>query len=141
ERARLDHPSAATLYPLFVGAASPDQAKAVAAATRALLLAPGGLRTTTVATGQQWDTPNGWAPLQWVAVSGLRRYGEEALAKDIGERWLKTVDREYQASGKMLEKYDVEEAKAGGGGEYPLQDGFGWTNGVTRALLELYPPS
>jgi hypothetical protein len=61
ERTRLDHPSAATLYPLFVGAASPDQAKAVAATTRALLLAPGGLRTTTVSTGQQWDTPNGWA--------------------------------------------------------------------------------
>ena len=139
DRARLDHPSAATLYPLFVGAASADQAKAVATTTRALLLASGGLRTTTVTTGQQWDTPNGWAPLQWVAVSGLRRYGEEALAKDIGERWLATVAREYQASGKMLEKYDVEEAKAGGGGEYPLQDGFGWTNGVTRALLDLYP--
>jgi alpha,alpha-trehalase len=77
--------------------------------------------------------------LQWVAVSGLRRYGEEALAKDIGQRWLATVEREYRASGKMLEKYDVEEAKAGGGGEYPLQDGFGWTNGVTRALLDLYP--
>ena len=136
---RLDHPSAATLYPLFVGAASPEQAKAVAATTRALLLAPGGLRSTTVATGQQWDTPNGWAPLQWVAVSGLRRYGENALAQDIGERWLATVTREYKASGKMLEKYDVEEAKAGGGGEYPLQDGFGWTNGVTRALLNLYP--
>jgi alpha,alpha-trehalase len=139
DRTRLDHPSAATLYPLFVGAASPDQAKAVAAATRALLLAPGGLRTTTVATGQQWDTPNGWAPLQWIAVSGLRRYGEEALAEEIGRRWLATVDREYRASGKMLEKYDVEEAKAGGGGEYPLQDGFGWTNGVTRTLLDLYP--
>jgi len=139
ERTRLDHPSAATLYPLFVGAASPDQAKAVAATTRALLLAPGGLRTTTVATGQQWDTPNGWAPLQWVAVAGLRRYGEEDLAKNIGQRWLATVAREYKASGKMLEKYDVEEAKAGGGGEYPLQDGFGWTNGVTRALLDLYP--
>ncbi|MBO9557112.1 MAG: alpha,alpha-trehalase TreF [Caulobacter sp.] len=141
ERTRLDHPSAATLYPLFVGTASPAQAKAVAATTRALLLAPGGLRTTTVSTGQQWDTPNGWAPLQWVAVSGLRRYGEDDLAKTISVRWLATVAREYQASGKMLEKYDVEEAKAGGGGEYPLQDGFGWTNGVTRALLELYPSS
>ncbi len=141
ERTRLDRPSAATLYPLFVGAASPEQAGAVAATTRALLLAPGGLRTTTVKTGQQWDAPNGWAPLQWVAVSGLRRYGQEALAREIGERWLATVAREYKASGKILEKYDVEEAKAGGGGEYPLQDGFGWTNGVTRALLELYPSS
>jgi alpha,alpha-trehalase len=133
---RIDALSAATLYPLFVGAASPDQAKAVAIAARAQLLASGGLRTTTRRTGQQWDTPNGWAPLQWVAVAGLRRYGESALASDISDRWLATVEREYRASGKMLEKYDVEEAKAGGGGEYPLQDGFGWTNGVTRALQE-----
>lgn len=138
--ARLETPTAATLYPLFVGAASQDQARAVAAATRSLLLAPGGLRTSTVATGQQWDRPNGWAPLQWVAVSGLRRYREDDLAREIGQRWLATVEREYRASGKMLEKYDVEEVRPGGGGEYPLQDGFGWTNGVTRVLLDLYPP-
>lgn len=141
DRTRLDHPSAAMLYPLFVGAANDEQATAVTAATRALLLAPGGLRTTKAHTGQQWDAPNGWAPLQWIAVSGLRRYGQEELARSIGERWLTTVNREYQASGRMLEKYDIEEVRPGGGGEYPLQDGFGWTNGVTRALLDLYPAS
>jgi alpha,alpha-trehalase len=66
---RIDALSAATLYPLFVGAASPEQAKAVAIATRAQLLASGGLRTTTRRTGQQWDTPNGWA----AAMGGRRR--------------------------------------------------------------------
>ncbi|USQ97937.1 alpha,alpha-trehalase TreF [Caulobacter sp. RL271] len=134
---RLDHLSAATFYPLFVGATDEHKAHVVAQKAWDELLAPGGLRTTTVRTGQQWDTPNGWAPLQWVAVSGLRRYGEDALAAEIAKRWLATVTREYKASGKMLEKYDVEEAKAGGGGEYPTQDGFGWTNGVTRALMEM----
>lgn len=133
---RLDRLSAATLYPLFVGAADEKKAHVVAQKTWDALLAPGGLRTTTARTGQQWDTPNGWAPLQWVAVSGLRRYGEDGLAAEIAKRWLATVEREYQASGKMLEKYDVEEVKAGGGGEYPTQDGFGWTNGVARALME-----
>ena len=133
---RLDRLSAATFYPLFVGAADEQKAHIVAQKAWDVLLAPGGLRTTTVRTGQQWDTPNGWAPLQWVAVSGLRRYGEDALANEIAKRWLATVEREYKASGKMLEKYDVEEAKAGGGGEYPTQDGFGWTNGVARALME-----
>lgn len=133
---RLDRLSAATFYPLFVGAADERRAHVVAQKAWDELLAPGGLRTTTVSTGQQWDAPNGWAPLQWVAVSGLRRYGEDALAGEIAKRWLATVEREYKASGKMLEKYDVEQAKAGGGGEYPTQDGFGWTNGVTRALME-----
>ncbi len=41
--------------------------------------------------------------------------------------------------GRIFEKYDVEHALPGGGGEYPVQDGFGWTNGVTRGLLHLYP--
>ena len=133
--------SAATLYPLFVGASSPRQAKAVAGTVRARLLAPGGLRTTTVRTGQQWDSPNGWAPLQWVAIDGLARYGEDALARDISRRWMKTVATAYAETGKMLEKYDVEALRPGGGGEYPLQDGFGWTNGVASAILERYPDS
>ncbi len=127
--------SAATLYPLFVGIASEDQARAVAATVRGKLLAPGGLRTTLARTGQQWDAPNGWAPLQWVAVEGLERYGERALAREIAARWIDNVERAWRETGKMLEKYDVEERRPGGGGEYPLQDGFGWTNGVTRALI------
>ncbi|HLZ82329.1 MAG TPA: alpha,alpha-trehalase TreF [Caulobacteraceae bacterium] len=136
----LARPSAAMLYPLFVGAASRNQAERVAVDVRTALLAPGGLRTTTVRTGQQWDAPNGWAPLQWIAVGGLERYGDDRLARDVAGRWLSTVCRTYRETGKLLEKYDVEQARPGGGGEYPLQDGFGWTNGVTRALLDRYQP-
>jgi len=131
----LDHPSAAMLYPLFVGAASPSQAQQVAGVTGRILLAQGGLRTTTVRTGQQWDSPNGWAPLQWIGVTGLDAYGHHELANEIATRWVSTVCRAYLETGKLLEKYDVEEVRPGGGGEYPLQDGFGWTNGVTEALM------
>ncbi|MEO5935352.1 MAG: alpha,alpha-trehalase TreA [Duganella sp.] len=131
--------SAATLYPLWVGMATQARADAVAAATKNELLAEGGLRTTLVRTGQQWDTPNGWAPLQWVAIDGLARYGHKELAHEIARRWVGTVARTWAETGKLLEKYDVEERKSGGGGEYPTQDGFGWTNGVTSALLERYP--
>jgi alpha,alpha-trehalase len=130
--------TAATVYPLFAGAASRERGTRVAATVERDLLAANGLRTSTVATGQQWDKPNGWAPLQWVAVEGLHRYGAERIARQIGVRFLVTVEREYRASGKLLEKYDVEESRAGGGGEYPTQDGFGWTNGVTRALQQRY---
>ncbi|AWK85904.1 alpha,alpha-trehalase TreF [Azospirillum thermophilum] len=131
--------SAATLYPLFVDLATPEQADAVAALTARLLVAPGGLRTTLLRTGQQWDSPNGWPPLQWVGVIGLSRYGHEALARDIAGRWIGTVEQAYRDTGKLLEKYNVEDRLPGGGGEYPLQDGFGWTNGVTRALIARYP--
>lgn len=138
-RKRAEELSAATLYPLFVGLAAPQQATRVAAAVRSRLLKGGGIVTTTIHSGQQWDAPNGWAPLQWIAVRGLIRYGDDALAHDIARRWLATVRRVYANTGKMFEKYDVEHALPGGGGEYPVQDGFGWTNGVTRGLLGLYP--
>ena len=65
--------SAATLYPLFVSLPSRAQAAAVAKTTAAELLKAGGIVTTPVTSGQQWDSPNGWAPLQWLAVSGLAR--------------------------------------------------------------------
>lgn len=128
--------SAAILYPLFVGLATPEQADATAKLTEAKLTAPGGLRTTTTHTGEQWDEPNGWAPLLWIAVQGLDRYGKTQLANVLAERWVRTVSGFYACTGRMVEKYDVESGQAGGGGEYPVQDGFGWTNGVTRALLD-----
>ena len=127
--------TAATAYPLFVGLTTGARADRVAATIERQLLAPGGLRSTLIDTGQQWDKPNGWAPLQWIAVHGLDRTGHKSLADKISQRFLASVGREYAASGKLVEKYDVEEVRPGGGGEYPLQDGFGWTNGVTRALM------
>ncbi|HDR8953559.1 alpha,alpha-trehalase TreA [Burkholderia vietnamiensis] len=135
-----DGVTAAALYPLFAGVAWPERAKATAREVRKTLLQPGGLATTTQNTGQQWDAPNGWAPLQWIAIEGLRRYGEAALAKDIGTRFLADVKHVYATEGKLVEKYVVEGTGegGGGGGEYPLQDGFGWTNGVTLKLLGLY---
>jgi alpha,alpha-trehalase len=137
---RIPRVSAATLYPLFVHAASPAQAAAVARITRRRLLKGGGVVTTTVESGQQWDAPNGWAPLQWIAVAAFNSYGETALAEEIACRWTVNVARAYRESGKLVEKYDVvNTARPGGGGEYPRQDGFGWTNGVTRKLLALYP--
>jgi len=139
ERASIARLSAAALYPLFVGCASPQQASGVATAVRSTLLKSGGLVTTPLTTGQQWDAPNGWAPLQWIAVSGFNRYGEGQLAESIAHQWLRNVARVYRESGKLVEKYDVLTERGGGGGEYPLQDGFGWTNGVTARLMALYP--
>jgi alpha,alpha-trehalase len=127
---------AAALAPLLVGLATQRQADATAAFVRHALLAPGGLRTTLIESGQQWDRPNGWAPLQWIAVTGLRRYGHHALARDIGRRWVATVEATYARTGLLYEKYDVEAAGIGHGGEYTAQIGFGWTNGVTADLID-----
>ena len=133
-----DQLTAAALYPLYVKAAARDRAGKVAAATRAQLLKAGGLATTTVNSGQQWDAPNGWAPLQWVATEGLINYGQKDLAMDVTWRFLTNVQHTYNREHKLVEKYDISSTgTGGGGGEYPLQDGFGWTNGVTLKMLDL----
>ncbi|WP_220717028.1 alpha,alpha-trehalase [Enterobacter hormaechei] len=133
--------TAAALFPLYVKAASQDRADKVAAAASSRLLKPGGISTTTINSGQQWDAPNGWAPLQWVAVEGLQNYGQQKVAMDVTWRFLKNVQHTYDREKKLVEKYDVSSTgTGGGGGEYPLQDGFGWSNGVTLRMLDMVCP-
>lgn len=133
----LSQPTAAALAPLLAGVACRDQADATAKFAKDLLLAPGGLRTTLVESGEQWDRPNGWAPLQWIGVAGLRRFGHDELAQEISRRWITTVDAVFERTGLVFEKYDIEACKVGAGGEYTAQIGFGWTNGVTADLIDL----
>jgi alpha,alpha-trehalase len=123
------------IAPLFFKMASPPQADLVAEIIQAKFLKPGGLVTTLKNTGQQWDAPNGWAPLQWMTIAGLKNYNHHSLAGTITHRWLVLNDKVFAATGKMMEKYNVEDiSQLAGGGEYPGQDGFGWTNGVYMAL-------
>jgi len=129
--------SLAAVFPLAFGVATPAQAGQVAQHLRQEFLRPGGLLTTPVPSGQQWDAPNAWAPLEYLAIVGLSRYGQYALADTVAQRWQRVNVRGFAQTGKLLEKYNVEAtgSAAGGGGEYPLQDGFGWTNGVLLTLL------
>ena len=125
----------AAAFPLFFGIASAEQAAGVAANLKEKFLSNGGVITTVETTDQQWDSPNGWAPLQWVAITGLKKYGHNELAKEIATRWMNLNNRVYENTGKMMEKYNVVSTSLeAGGGEYPAQDGFGWTNGVYLAL-------
>lgn len=125
-------------YSLFFNIATDEQAAKVAKNIETKFLCPGGLRTTLRHTGQQWDAPNGWAPLQWVAFRGLLHYGHTELAEKIRNNWLKINEKTYTETGKMMEKYNVENLdQPGGGGEYPNQDGFGWTNGVYLAMRSM----
>lgn len=132
--------SAASVVPLYVGLATHHQAVRIAQAVQSRLLTPGGLMTTEYETGEQWDKPNGWAPLQWMAIQGFKLYGNDALGDQIARSWLKTVNQFYLQNHKLIEKYHISGGapREGGGGEYPLQDGFGWTNGVVRRLIGLY---
>ena len=132
----------AGVYPLAFEIATPAQAARVAAGLQRNFLQPGGLATTRRRSGQQWDAPNAWAPLQWLAIDGLRRYRQPALARTIATRWIAINSVVFQQTGKLMEKYNVVDPNLqAGGGEYPLQDGFGWTNGVLLTLLNQYQPA
>lgn len=132
--ARSGHRSAAMLYPLWAGAGKKKQVVATLDWVRVHLLGPGGVSTTNVDSGQQWDAPNAWAPLQWTAIAGTARCGYPDLAQTMAETWIHSCESVYAVKTALVEKYDAyhpeDPAK---GGEYALQDGFGWTNGVYLA--------
>lgn len=138
EGIRTKVPSLAAAYPLYFQIADKAKAQKVAERLESDFLQPGGFVTTLNNTGQQWDWPNGWAPLQWMTINGLFRYGYNELGEDAMDRWLSRNREVYKATGKMMEKYNVVDTSLlAGGGEYGLQDGFGWTNGVALALDEI----
>lgn len=129
----------AGMYPFFFSMSDQTKFKKASTVLKKKFLKYGGVVTTLIQTGQQWDAPNGWAPLQWITIVGLDNYGEKIVSKNIAERWYALNKKVFDQTGKLMEKYDVVNAnKPGGGGEYPSQDGFGWTNGVLLALIHKY---
>src|SRR5260221_14669916 len=83
----------AAAAPLYFGIATPDQGRHVARRLELEFLGPGGFVTTKIPTGQQWDAPNGWPPLEWLAIEGVRRYGRADLADKAAGRLLALLGR------------------------------------------------
>jgi alpha,alpha-trehalase len=137
------YPFLTAFYPLWAGIASPAQAARVAA-NLPLFERAGGLQTSTTESGDQWDAPFGWAPLELIAVEGLRRYGYRAEGDRISDKFLGMVVEQYRKSGMIVEKYDVvhrsiklnREIRFG---YHSNEAGFGWTNAVFTNLLDALP--
>ncbi len=129
----------AGITPFYFDLPAKERIQKAAAIVEKKFLKAGGVVTTLRNSGQQWDAPNGWAPLQWITIKGLEKYEQGDLAKEIAKRWISMNIKVFKTTGKMMEKYNVENVDAqAGGGEYPAQDGFGWTNGVLMKLIEEY---
>jgi alpha,alpha-trehalase len=138
-----EYPFLTTFYPMWAGIASKEQARALVG-NLALFERAGGLQTSTRQSGNQWDAPFGWAPLQWIAVQGLRRYGYNAEADRIAEKFLGLVREEYEKHGAIVEKYDVVRRRSDLSrdlrfGYRTNEAGFGWTNAVYTALYDELP--
>jgi alpha,alpha-trehalase len=138
---RRQYEYATTFYPLWAGIASPEQAKRVWQNLDKFEEA-GGILTSTHVSGNQWDAPFGWAPLNLMAVEGLLRYGYEEDAKRIAGKFLSMAVREFLKNGTLVEKYDVCACSANVSDEiffgYSSNEiGFGWTNGTILELLKI----
>jgi alpha,alpha-trehalase len=134
------YPFLTTFYPLWAGFASKEQAARVEK-NLPLFEKIGGLQTSTTVSGNQWDSPFGWAPLQMIAVDGLRRYGYNADAERISMKFLSLVRREFLRQGYIVEKYDVVSGRSNVAanihfGYSANQAGFGWTNAVFTELYD-----
>jgi alpha,alpha-trehalase len=134
---------ATVFYPLWAGLATPEQAQQTLNSI-GTFDHPGGIVMSTFDSGAQWDSPYGWAPLQLIAVEGLRRYGFNDDANRVSREFLSTVLDNFRHDGTIREKYDVisrsSETKVEAG--YSMNViGFGWTNGVFLELLHQLPKS
>jgi alpha,alpha-trehalase len=137
---RLDYPFLSTFYPLWTGLATPDEAAAVAA-NLPMFEKDGGLQTSASISGNQWDAPFGWAPLQIIAIQGLRRYGFDAAAERLSLKFLSMILRGFDQHRTIKEKYNVVEGKSdlGAGirfGYTSNEIGFGWTNAAFVLLWQ-----
>ncbi|MCA9332629.1 alpha,alpha-trehalase [Candidatus Saccharibacteria bacterium] len=139
--------SLATFYPMWAGMVDEEQAEQLVKSLKRFEN-KGGLATTdTQPLNQlvpglmptQWAYPNGWAPLHFITIQGLERYGYYDDAERIAMRWLKTNLDWFNKHGVFLEKYNVvNPEKPPVKGVYPSQTGFGWTNAIFERLCQDY---
>ena len=132
-------PYITTFYPLWAGAASAQQAAAVRGKL-AVFERKGGLSMDNRPAGVQWGDPFGWAPTNWLAVSGLDAYGFHDDARRIAGKFTATVDRGFADDGTIREKYNMALGNADvkvSAGYSQNVIGFGWTNGVYLKLQEI----
>jgi alpha,alpha-trehalase len=134
---------ATTFYPLWAGLATPEQAQAVVK-NLPLFEQPGGLAMSRVESQAQWDYPYGWAPIQLLAVDGMRRYGYAAEADRVAYSFLSMVIENFVTDKYIREKYNVVQRTSithivEGYSQNVI--GFGWTNGVFLELQHELPPA
>lgn len=122
--------SAASLYPLFVKLDDTPE-KAIGVLKNELFLKYG---VSACVPGEydyslQWDYPNVWAPLQYIAYAACKNYGFDSLAERVAETYIKLLDENFAQTGNLWEKYDGLTGKVANA-DYNAPKMMGWTAGV-----------
>ncbi len=139
KHATSDYAYISSLYPLWGGVASREEAKRIVEKIE-LFERPGGLSMSNTDTGLQWDEPFGWAPTNWISVAGLEAEGFRDDAKRLAQKWDTTVDQGFANDGTIREKYNVVSGNAKvqvSTGYKTNVIGFGWTNAVYLKMKEV----
>ena len=138
---------ASTVVPLWAGVHQGDVKREIQVLRTLrrlkVLNFPGGFPTSLSPSGQQWDFPNAWPPLQHMLIAGFGQSSSKELRQEalkFAQKWITTNYKAWRSTGHMFEKFNVSvQGAPGGGGEYVIQVGFGWTNGVVLDILQRYP--
>lgn len=132
--------SAASFYPMFVGILDKSDAEALVNKLDSLE-EPFGISTcekNDFPGSYQWDYPNGWACMQYITVMSLERYGYSDAAKRIAKKYIAMVDKVFDETGNLWEKYNVLDGSINVTNEYGLPPMLGWTAGVYLAFKSLF---
>lgn len=144
---RSDYESVTSVWTMWAGCASVDQAAAMVPKFCEKFETIGGLVCGTEESrgpvgidrpNRQWDYPYGWAPHQILAWSAMYRYGYADVARRFAYRWLYTITKSFvDFNGVVPEKFNVvdmthimtvEYGNVGVDFKMVVREGFGWMN-------------
>ena len=144
ENKRSGFVSCANFYPMWLGMLSQNQAEQTAKLLSKLESEFGVFVTEKIDTEYiyQWGYPNGWAPLHFIVIKALLRYGFNEDAKRIAKKYVALVEKCFDETENLWEKYNVL-----GGNILVSQEGdhskmptmMGWSAGVyvfAKGLLD-----
>lgn len=128
--------SAASFYPLFAMLADEDEAAATVSKLKNLEKDYGivACEKNNVEGNFQWNYPNGWSPHQYLVYKALKNYGYEDEATRIAEKYIRLVEKVFDETGNLWEKYNVVEGNVKVNTESPMPAMMGWSAGVYLVL-------
>lgn len=84
----------------------------------------------------QWDYPCMWPAATCLIYMGLKRIGLFEAAKRVAEKYVSTVEKIFEKTGRLWEKYDAVTGEVAVTCEYETPPMMGWTAGVYRYFVE-----
>ncbi len=128
--------SSAVFYPLASKLSTPEEAQSVVKLLPKLEYQYGisTCEKSETSIDFQWDYPNGWPCQQYQVVRGLYNYGYSEDAKRVAKKYVDLVERIFEETGHLWEKYNIKEGSVNVKNEYEMPAMMGWSAGTYMAF-------